>query len=109
MQIEKLDGQIKSTHLKWLADVDVASLNPRVFQRFIQLCMLASAKFSADPEIGLDRIYEQLGDKKLSMEKRELILNEDPASKTAKHVVNEVRAIFKKCLNVDKDLQEVLD
>jgi len=36
-------------------------------------------------------------------------LNEDPASKTAKHIVNEVKAIFKKCLNVEKDLQEVLE
>ena len=71
--------------------------------------MLAKSKFSSDPAIDFDKIYQQLGDKKLTLEKRELILNEDPASKTAKHVVNEVRAIFKKCLNVNKDLQEVLE
>jgi hypothetical protein len=71
--------------------------------------MLASSKFSGDDTIDFDAIYKQLGDKRLSIEKRELILNEDPASKTAKHVVDEVRSIFKRCLNVDKDLHEVLD
>jgi len=39
----------------------------------------------------------------MTLEKRELILSEDPASKTAKHVVDEVRAIYKKCLNVDRE------
>lgn len=62
MQIEKLDGQLKPQHLQWLAEVDIASLNPRIVQKFIQLCMLASSKFSGDGAIDFDAIYKQLGD-----------------------------------------------
>jgi hypothetical protein len=35
MQIEKLDGQLQAQHFKWLSEVDVASLNPRIVQKFI--------------------------------------------------------------------------
>jgi hypothetical protein len=109
MQVEKLDGHIKASDLTWLNEVDVASLNPRSVQKFVQLCMLASAKFGDNEAIKFDLIYEQLGDKKLNLERREQILNEDPASKTANHVVDEVRAIIKKLIQVDKDQHEILN
>ena len=38
-----------------------------------------------------------------------MILNEDTASKTQKHTINEVRSIFKRSLNIDKDMHEVID
>ena len=37
------------------------------------------------------------------------MLNEDPASKTAKHTINEVRAIFKRSFNVSSDKYEIID
>jgi hypothetical protein len=62
MQLEKLDGHIKPSNLAWLSTVDIANLNPKVFQKFMQLCMLASAKFGNDEGIDFERIYQQLGD-----------------------------------------------
>ena len=43
--------------MTWLSDVDLASLNPRLVQRFIQLCMLANAKFGHENVIDFDKIY----------------------------------------------------
>ena len=71
--------------------------------------MLAKTKFQEESVIDFDKIYVNLGDHKLDLHRREMILNDDPASKTGKHTINEVRSIFKRCLNIDKDMHEMVD
>ena len=72
---------VSPENLRFLNDVDPASLDARHFLLYKQILCLSRLWF-ADPKVlEYERLYEQLG--QLSPEKREDFINEDPSTKSS--------------------------
>ena len=95
------DVDVPLEHLGFLNKVEVADLDPQIYYMFVQLVCMTQLKLD-DPTdgtpIGVDfqSIFSQIMD--LSESKKELILSENPCSKTPHAVVTEVRSFLKKNL-----------
>ncbi len=97
LQIEKActdSTLVNQENLAFINEVDPQTLDPRHFLLFKQLVCLCKLWFQEEQTtINFNHIYESFG--RLTPEKREDFINEDPATKSNAGVVNEIAKILK--------------
>ena len=100
MQIEKAcqdRSLINADNLSFLVDVPFSELDSRHFLLYKQLVCLAQMYNEATQELPLEfeRIYERMTTE-LSAEKRQELINEDPATKSSPAAVTEIMSTLKR-------------
>lgn len=95
------DVEVPLSNLAFLSDVDVASLDPATYFKYMQLVVMTQLRLE-DPTdgsaIGVDfqKIFNQV--MSLSEGQKELIVSESTATKSNSAAVSEVRAILRRHL-----------